>query len=94
MKIIIYIRDPECFLKGEMFMGLECCNEGDSFSEGHKVVAEIDLDLESIDRGEVVKSAVENIDREQKEILLKQQEVLQRLEKRKGELLALPAGEL
>ena len=93
MKLVIYVRNPERFLKGDMFMGLGiCAKEEEFFWENAQVVAEIDIDVESVDRGTIVKQAIGLIEEEEKKVLLEQEEKLQRIERRKGELLALPSG--
>jgi hypothetical protein len=93
MNLVIYVRNPEHFLKGDMFMGLGiCAKEEEYFWENEQVVAEIDLDVESVDRGTIVKQAIGLIEEEEKKVLLEQEEKLQRIERRKGELLALPSG--
>ena len=92
MKLLIFIRDPEHFLRGEMFMGLECCSDTETFAADRKIIAEIDIDLDDIDRGEVVKIALGNLEEETRRVLIEQETRLQGIEKRKGELLALPGA--
>ena len=94
MKLKIFIRDSEYFLRGEYFVGVSVCGEGEGYmSDDCQIIAEVEIDLDAIDRGEITKHAIEKLDKEEQEFRARTQEALNSIEARKGKLLALPSGE-
>ena len=90
MKVIIYIRNPEHFLKGEYFLALGVCSSDEEWAyENEQVIAEVDVDLEKLDRGDLTTAAVDGIEKRQQKILAEAEVANQELETRKGKLLAL-----
>ena len=83
----IVITDPEAFLKGNYYSCFSLFNHATKI-EGWINCGEIELDLD-VDTGEVLKVAADEIDKD----IGKATAVLNVLEQKKAELLALPAPE-
>ena len=93
MKLKIFIRDNEYFLRGEYFVGVSVCGESEAYmSDDHQIIAEVEIDLDAIDRGEITKKAIEKLDKEEQEFRARTESALSEIENRKGKLLALPAN--
>ena len=96
MKLNIYIRNPEAFLKGDTYNGLDIVSVDDDMvdwierDENTTFVTEIELDYD-FNVEILTAKAVDKLDTQLKETRAKAQVETDQLESRKANLLALPS---
>ena len=89
MKMNVYITNPEAFLREPDIYGMFVLEHTRLMDGVWVFVCEVEIDTSEVDSNELIKLATAELDND----IAKHTTMLQNLEQRKAELIALPAPE-